>query len=42
MECQWISNCPYYEVQTSYGTETVKCGNTDCILHDIHESEGKA
>jgi hypothetical protein len=22
--------CPYYEQKTSYGTEIVKCKNTDC------------
>ena len=22
--------CPYYEQKTSYGTELVKCENTDC------------
>ena len=22
--------CPYYEQKTSYGTEVVKCKNTDC------------
>ena len=24
------SLCPYYEQKTSYGTEVVKCKNTDC------------
>lgn len=23
-------HCPYYEVKTSYGTETVKCNNEKC------------
>ena len=22
--------CPYYEQKTSYGTELVHCGNTEC------------
>ena len=37
MTCPYISSCPYYERQTSYGTEEVKCANTDCILHAEYE-----
>lgn len=37
--CFWQSQCPYYEVETSYGTETVKCGNTDCALYPIAKEQ---
>ena len=44
MSCWWskCANCPYYEQTTSYGTEEVRCGNTDCILYDDDEQEGEA
>lgn len=29
--CFWQGQCEY-EQRTSYGTEVVKCMNTDCIL----------
>ena len=32
--CFWAAcgNCPYYERENSYGVETIRCANTDCIL----------
>lgn len=39
MTCQWINQCPYYEVQTSYGTEEIKCANTDCIMYERQNDE---
>lgn len=35
--------CPYYEQNTSYGTETIKCNNKDCehSVVELQESEGE-
>lgn len=33
--------CPYYEQKTSYGTEILKCKNTDCPFSIETESEDK-
>jgi len=38
-KCFWCPNCPYYEQKTSYGTEEVRCANTNCILYE-EEEEG--
>ena len=35
----WQIQCPYYERQTSYGTEEIKCGNTDCPLFEVMKKE---
>ena len=37
VKCSWQSTCPYYETVTSYGRETIKCGNTDCPLFAIEK-----
>ena len=39
VKCPSISNCPYYERHTSYGTEVIKCGNTDCALYSVYKDE---
>ena len=39
VKCFWQKNCPYYEQVTSYGTEEVKCGNTDCPHYTIARDE---
>lgn len=41
-KCVYCPNCPYYERVTSYGTERVECGNTDCIHHGADYTEVKA
>lgn len=38
-KCQWVSNCPYYERQGSYGTEIYRCANTDCALYEIYKDK---
>lgn len=38
-KCIYCPNCPYYEQKTSYGTEEVKCGNTDCIYYGADYTE---
>ena len=38
-KCFWSATCPYYERTTSYGTEWIKCENTDCALHGIEEGD---
>lgn len=35
VKCFWRGQCPYYEQTTSYGTEILKCKNTDCSLFEI-------
>ena len=37
VKCFWINQCPYYEVETSYGTELLKCTNTDCPLFPVEK-----
>ena len=37
VKCFWQSQCPYYETITSYGTEIIECGNTDCPLYPIEQ-----
>ena len=39
VKCFWQNQCPYYEQTTSYGTELVKCHNTDCTQYSIEEEE---
>lgn len=42
VKCFWQGQCQYYEQSTSYGTEILKCKNTDCPLFSIEaESEDK-
>lgn len=31
--------CPYYKQITSYGTEWLKCGNTNCIHYGTDYTE---
>lgn len=38
-KCQWVTNCPYYEQQGSYGTEIYRCDNTDCALYEVYKDE---
>jgi hypothetical protein len=38
-KCQWVSSCPCYERQGSYGTEIYRCANTDCSLYDVYKDE---
>lgn len=35
VKCLWQSQCSYYEQTTNYGTEVLKCKNTDCPLFEI-------
>ena len=37
VKCFWQSQCPNYEVHTSYGTEVLKCKNTNCPLFSIEK-----
>lgn len=39
VKCPECRNCPYYESETSYGTEEIRCENTDCPLYTIREDE---
>ena len=39
VKCPDCRNCPYYESTTSYGTEEIRCENTDCPLYSIREDE---
>lgn len=32
-KCVDCPNCPYYERPSSYGSERIKCANTDCIQY---------
>lgn len=41
VKCFWKSQCPYYEQTTSYGTEILKCKNTDCPLFEIEKAESE-
>ena len=36
-KCFWSATCPYYERTTSYGTERIRCENTDCALYGLEE-----
>lgn len=38
-KCTWAPTCPYYETISSYGRETIRCSNTDCLIHGIDEQE---
>lgn len=38
-KCLWCPNCPYYEQTTSYGTERIRCANTNCILYEQYIEE---
>lgn len=38
-KCIYCPNCPYYESTTSYGTEKIKCENTDCIMYGTDFAE---
>ena len=38
-KCLWCPNCPYYERTTSYGTEEIRCANTNCGLWQIYKDE---
>ena len=39
VKCFWQNQCPYYEQAISYGTEIMKCGNTDCPHYNIARDE---
>lgn len=41
VKCFWQSQCPYYEQTTSYGTEVLKCKNTDCPLFEVEKEESE-
>lgn len=37
--CVYCPNCPYYKQITSYGTEWLECGNTNCIHYGADYTE---
>lgn len=39
VKCPDACHCPYYESETSYGKEWIRCANTDCPLYPIREEE---
>ena len=38
-KCLWCPNCPNYTQKTSYGTEELRCCNTDCALYWVYKDE---
>lgn len=41
VKCPDCRNCSYYESVISYGTEEIRCANTDCPLYTIREEESE-
>lgn len=39
VKCPDACRCPYYERETSYGKEIIRCANTDCPLYTLREEE---
>lgn len=41
VKCSWQGNCQYFESISSYeyGTEIIKCENTDCPLYYVEKEK---
>jgi len=42
VKCFWQCQCPYYERTTSYGTEILKCKNTNCPLFSVEAEQAES